>query len=879
MNCLAKLRLRFRALLQKEKLDADMAEEMRGHIEMRMRENIEAGMSADEARYAAMRQFGWAENIKETCREQRGVTWLEHLIQDLRYGARMLRKNPGFTAVAVLTLALGIGANTAVFSIVNGVLLKPLPYREPDKLVRVFNTFKEQGWDRVGVTAPAFVEWRKQNTVFEGIAATRGDSINLTGLGEPERVFGQSCSASLFQLLGVKPILGRPFTSAEEEFGKHRVVMLTYRFWQRHFNADPSVVGHALTLNGEPWDVIGVLPASFKYHSADIELWTPLAFPPWQLQEGHDSHNYDCIARLKPGVTMVQASAEMNAIHARLVTLNEAHRGWGVNFVPLQDVIVGDSRRSLLVLLGAVGFVLLIACVNVANLLLARAASRTKEFAIRSALGAARGRVIGQILTESTMLALIGGLLGWFVAFGSVQAFVASAPRDLPRVDEIGLDTRVFAFGLLVSLATGIIFGLAPAFAAAHADLSETLKTSERGSSEGSRGNGLRSSLVVAEVTLSLVLLVGAGLLIRSFLRLQEVDPGFRPAQVVVANISLSSKNYPNQVASGDFFMRLQERLASLPGVESAALAFGLPLQMENANIAVRVEGRPEPKPNEPGNARYLQITPDFFRAMGTPLLRGRDFTSRDTTNTPLVAIVNERFVRTFFPKEDPLGKRLSIGDGPARWTEIIGVVRDVRHESVAVNPEPAMYLPMSQRCWGLAQIVVRTAAKPISIAQMIRQTVLGLDSNQPVQNIRAMQSMVDETIAGRRLQMFLLSAFGAVALALAAIGISGVITYGVARRTREIGVRMALGAQMRDVLRLILGQGMKPVSAGLGLGVLGALGLTRLMSKLLFEIRPADPATFIVVIVLLGGVALAACWLPARRASKIEPMVALRYE
>ena len=595
MNCLRKAKARFQALFCKEELDTKMDDEMRLHLEMQTQENIEAGMNPEEARYTALRQFGWAESIKETCRDQRGVRRIENLAQDIRYGLRMLAKNRGFTTVAGLTLALGIGANAAMFSIVNGILLKPLSYREPERLIRVFNSSKERGLDQFNVTAPAFVEWRNQNTVFEGMAALHGADFNLTGRGEPERIIGQSCSSSFFQLLGVNPFIGRHFTTEEEQFGKDRVVMLSHRFWQRHFNADPGALGQALTLNSDTWLIVGVLPPGFKYRSADIELWTPLSFSPETLREGYGSHSYDCVARLKPGVTLAQAAAEMNAINARLADDHQPLRGWGVNLVPMQEVIVGNSRRSLLVLLGAVGFVLLIACSNVANLLLARTASRSKEFAIRAALGAARRRVIAQILTESTVLALIGGMLGWLLAFGAIQAFVATAPRDLPRIDEISLDVRVFAFGLLVSLITGILFGLAPAFATARASLSETLKTNARGSSEGFRGNRLRNSLVVTQLALSVVLLVGAGLLIHSFFRLQEVDPGFRPTRLVVATISLPSKDYAN--TSGTFFGRLQERLSTLPGVDSAALVFGLPLQLDNATLSVRVEGHPEPKP------------------------------------------------------------------------------------------------------------------------------------------------------------------------------------------------------------------------------------------------------------------------------------------
>ncbi|MBI3415458.1 MAG: ABC transporter permease [Verrucomicrobia bacterium] len=878
MKWLRTMRTRFVALFRKRELDADMNAEMRSHIEMRTQQNIEAGMNPEEARYAALRRFGWTESIKEDCREQRGVRWLENLAQDIRFGARQLRKNPGFTAVAVLTLALGIGANTAIFSFVNAILLRPLPYKEPEKLVMVFENHLGNSWRKGDVGAPMLGEWRKQSTVFEGLAARGRGTVILTGQGQPESLVAARFSANIFSLLGVKPLFGRNFLPEEETYGKHFVVLLSHELWQRRFGGDPNVVGQSITLEGEPYTVIGVMPPRTFFPERNTQVWVPLAFSPNRLSQRH-AHSYLVYGRLKPGVTLAQANAEMELISKRLEAANTENKGWGAEVHSLHEIMVGDTRRVLLVLLGSVGLVLLIGCANIANLVLARSVSRTREFAIRAALGAGRGQMIRQLLTESLLLAALGGLAGTLFASLALDALVRFSPPDLPRVWEgIHIDGRTLSLTALAVVFTGLFFGLVPALQFSNFSLARDLNESSRGASAGVLRQRLRGGLVVSEVALSVMLLVGAGLMIRSFSRLLSQPLGFRPEHVVRMNLILPDKKYPEQTERERFFDQVLARAQALPGVQSAGLVMGLPLGGDNNALAVWIPEAPKPKPGEAVAAGYAQVSPGYFRTMNIPLLQGRDFTDQDRTNTTPVLVVDETFVKNFKFGTNVFGRRVHIGES-VELGEIIGVIKDVKRTGMADAVRGEMYRSYKQLCWGGMTLVVRTQRDPAEVTRAIRTEVDAIDKDQPIQDVGTMTQLVASSVAPRRLSTQLLVGFAGVAMLLAALGLYGVLAYNVTQRTQEIGIRMALGARKQDVLSLVIQNGMKLALIGVGVGVAGALALTRVMERLLFDVKPADPLTFTCVSVLLLGVALVACWLPARRAARVDPMVALRQE
>jgi putative ABC transport system permease protein len=800
-------------------------------------------------------------------------------MNDLKFAFRQLLKNPGFTAVAVLTLALGIGANTAIFSVVNGVLLRPLPYPEPDRLLMIFESNPKAGWLKFSVAPPNFVDWRAQNELLENLAAVIGANYSLTGEDKPERILGTRVSASLFKVLGVLPALGRGFTSEEDQHGRHRVAILSQGLWERRFGSKPGVVGKAITLDAESYTVVGVMPAGFQFPKRDTEVWTPIAFTPDELSN-RGGHTMNVIGRLKPNVTVEQAEAEMQTVARRLeAQYPESNKGWSVRFVPLLEETVGASQRTLLVLFGAVGMVLLIACANVANLMLARAAARQKEFAIRAALGAGRIRVIRHLLTESLILAACGGALGLALAYWGIDILTVLKPANLPRVHEIKLDGWVLAFTLVLSSLTGIVFGLAPVLHASKGDLNEALKEGGRGSSAGFRGNRIRSLLVVSELALSLVLLTSAGLMIRTFLLLRQVDPGFKRDRVLSVDMSLPNAKYPSDHERVRFVEQLLKRVEVLPGIQSAATVFGVPMSGIDASISLSVEGRPPPAPGESSSAGYRQVSPNYFRTLGTPILKGRDFTERDGTNATPVVIVSEAFVRKFFSTEDPLGQRITVGDGGPNPCQIVGVARDVNRTGLDIAVDAEMYLPMLQRCWGYVELVARTVGDPLAFANTIRETVWALDKDQPLHSVRTLDQLVTNSVAQRRFAMLLLVTFAGVALVLAAVGIYGLMAYTVAQRTREIGIRMALGAQTADVLKLVIGRGMFLAGAGIAVGLPTALGLTRLMSSLLFETKPTDGVTIASVVIILAAIAVLACLVPARRAAKVDPMEALRCE
>jgi putative ABC transport system permease protein len=797
----------------------------------------------------------------------------------------MLAQRPGFTAAAVMALALGIGANSAIFSVVNAVLLRSLPYKEPNQLMIVQSTKRQDSRRSGSASYLDFADWRSQNQVFDEMAAFHSKGHTLTGASEPERIDGARVSASFFPLLGVETSLGRGFLPEEDKPKGERVAIISHGLWQRRFGSDPNIIGQSLTLDAQNYTVIGVLGAGFNF-PVEIEkadIWSPLALD-GQLLEQRGAHFLKVIARLKPGVSPQAAQAEITTIASRLEQqYPEDNTDRVVSLYSLYDHLVGGIRPALLVLLGAVGFVLLIACSNVANLLLARAAGRQREIAIRMALGATRGRIVRQLITESLILAFIGGGAGLLLALWGVESLIALSPANLPRLSGVGVDGWVLSFTLLISMMTGIIFGLAPALKASKPDLNDALKEGGRGSTEGFSGRRLRNLLVVSEMALALVLLISAGLLIRSFLRLQQVNAGFDPSNVLTAQVGLPESKYKEGVQVSAFFEQTLERIAALPGVESAGGITVLPLSGNNMRTSFTVQNRPAPPPGQEPLAELRTVTPGYFRTLRIPLLRGEEFTENYKRGSPGRIIINDTMARRFWPDEDPIGQRVSIGISlddadPTVW-EIVGIVGDVRHASLDVEPSPEMYVSHSQMSWPFLTLVVRSSSDPMAMAGPVRDQILAIDKDQPVSSIRSMERMVSASIAQPRFYLLLLGIFAALALVLAAVGIYGVLSYSVTQRMHEIGIRMALGAEPADVIKLVVGQGMMLALAGVAIGLIGAFVFTRLMSSMLYGVSATDPVTFAALALLLTAVALLASYIPARRATKVDPMVALRYE
>jgi putative ABC transport system permease protein len=788
----------------------------------------------------------------------------------------MLLNQPGLMLLAILTLALGIGANTAIFSVVNAALLKPLPYPEPDRLVWIWGSIRNGG-NRASVSPPDFLDYRAQNSVFElfGASFTVGAPLNLTGGGEPERLNGRVVTANYFAALGVKPLYGRTFLPEEEQTGRHKVVVLSYGLWQRRFGEDQSIIGKEITLNNENTTVIGVMPPDFLPPQTS-ELWLPAPFDLPGMKQ-RQAHFMRPIGRLKPGVTLDQAQAEMNLIAGRLeAQYPDSNARWSLRLVPLREQLVGNIRPTLQILLGAVAFVLLIACANVANLLLARAVSRRKEIAIRSALGATRWRVFRQMLTESLLIGLLGGTLGALIAAWGIDLIAALSANYLPPTVRIGIDTTVLFFTLVVSLLTSVFFGLAPALQILKVDFNETLKAEGRSAAESFQRNRTRSLLVILETAIAVMLLIGAGLLIRSLARLQNVDPGFMAENVLTLRLDLPEKKYDTPEKTKRFFSLLETRLTALPGVELVGMTTELPLSGQPNDTGFTVEGRAQVRPNDRYGADFRRVNRHFLPAMRIPLLRGRHFTEQEVSASAPVLIISENLAQVVFPDEDPLGQRLILGP-TTEPREIIGIAGDVSHRGLGANKFATMYLPMHATGW--KNLVIRTTADPMSLAPAVRSEIKALDHELALANIQPMRRLVYESTAEPRYRTTLLGWFAITALLLAAVGIYGVVSYAVTQRTHEIGVRVALGAQHRDVLRLIIGQGMKLVVIGAALGLAVALGLTRVLSNLLFGVTASDPLTFTLIPLLLIAVALLACWIPARRAAKVDPMVALRYE
>lgn len=804
-------------------------------------------------------------------------------MNDLRYCFRTLCGSPAFTTVAVVLLALGIGANTAIFSVVNAVLLRPLPYQDPERLVMVWENFRALGRPTNLVSPANFLDWQAQNGVFEQMAAIQSLSLNLTGQGEPEELQAQMVSGNYFAVLGVQPALGRAFSLEEDQPAGPLVVVLSHRLWQRRFGADRGVIGRSVTLSGAPVTVIGVMGADSLVLPAlgqAPEAWQPIRLDPARDYRADAGRYLAAIARLRPGVSRPQAEADMDAIARRLARQHrDFNKGWGATVVPLQQQYVGEARPALLVLLGAVGLVLLIACANVANLLLARATLRRREMAVRAALGAGRWRLIRQLLLESVSLAALGGALGLLLGWWGARLLVALAPKAIPLLDQVRLDGPVLAFTMGISLLTGVIFGLAPSLAASPANLREEL---QEGSARAGAGGGsqlLRRALVVLEVALSVILLVGAGLLIRSFLRLQSVDPGFRAANLLTFRLLLPRRQYrePRQWAS--FFREAVERIGALPGVQSAGAINFLPFSGMVSGAYFVVEGRPAPEPADRPTAAVTVVTPGYFRTMAVPLLRGRVFTPRDTAESRGVLVINQTMAHLFFPAEDAVGKRLAVQMGNRVPGEIVGVVGDVKHHGFDSPVRPMIFYPFTQLPYQYMVVVVRAASDPRGLAGPVVGAIRSMDPNQAVAQVRPMEEVLSDSVSRARFIMLLLAIFAAVALALAVVGIYGVVSYLVTQRTREIGIRMALGATPRDVLRMVVGHGAILAVAGVAIGLAGSWASTRLMSRLLFGVSAYDPAICGGTAALLTAVSVVAAWIPARRAARVDPMVALRHE
>jgi len=890
----AKIRARIAELGLPPVRETEIVEEFSQHLTDEYEAAINRGASEEEARHAVFEELNASDFLsRELKRVERRApanavipgregNLFADIGQDLRYGLRTLIKNPGFTIVAVIALALGIGANSAIFSVVNAVLLRPLPYKNPDQLVVIWENATHLGFPKDTPSPANFLDWRQQSSLFEGMAAFAERSFNLTGVGEPERLDGRRVSANLFEMLGVKPIVGRTFVPQEDQPGA-KVVLLNESLWKRRFGGDPGVIGRAVNLNGKPYTVVGVLPQTVRLPTPGNwrdQVWVPLAFPSEEAAS-RGAHYLEVIARMKTGMTLPKAQAEMDTIAARLAQQYpdfNARRGAVVT--PLHEEIVGKMKSPLLILLGAVAFVLLIACANVANLLLARAAVRQKEIALRLALGANRARLTKQLLVESVLLSLVGGLVGLGLAYFGLNVLTRFIPQDVAQADTITIDAKVLLFTLAVAVITGLIFGLAPATQASHFNLNETLKEGGRDSGGGVRSKRLRNSLVIAEVATSFILLVGAGLLINSFVHLRTLDPGFRADHLLALNVDLSEVKYPDTQRRTAFFEEVTHRVQTLPGVQSVAVAGNLPFTYNGDSTSIAVEGIPDPPIDQWPDVIYRTIGPGYLATMGIPLVRGRDFNDQDTLDTTPVVVISEKTAKRYWPNEDPIGKRLKTGatasDVP--WRTVIGLVKDVRQNDFIAEPKMQMYFSYRQVKDLVANaLVVRTSVDPLSLATPVRNTIWAVDKDQPVANIDSMEHIVAGAVARQRFSMLLLAIFAGLALALAAVGIYGVMSYSVAQQTREIGIRIALGAQRRDVLRMTVKEGLKLVGVGLLIGLTSAFVLTRVMESLLFGISATDPVTFGIICVVLLMVAALASYIPALRATTVDPMVALR--
>ncbi|MBA2242140.1 MAG: ABC transporter permease [Chthoniobacterales bacterium] len=859
-------------------MERELSEELSSYVELLTEKNMKDGMNETDARRAALVEVGGVEQVKEEVRASRTGFSLETFLMDLRYGMRSLLKKPGFTLTAVIALALGIGANTAIFSVINGVLLRSLSYADPEKLVMVWEHNLQEN-DRQNVVSPGnFLDWSSQSKSFEQMAAFVSRPTNLTGGREPEEIRVQLVSQGFFPALGVQPMLGRAFTPEEDRIGNDLVVILSHALWQNRFGASPQILGQTVTMNGRQRTVIGVMPPGFHFLDDKVLAWMPMAMDPAINYREVGGRYLQVMARLKPGVTIEQAQAEMTGIGKQI---EQAHpkfnAGWNVALLPMHEQVVGEIKPILIVLFAAVAFVLLIACANVANLLLSRAAARQKELALRAALGASRTRLVRQMLTESVLLATMGGLLGVILAYWGIQLLIGFGPDNIPRLNEITIDPRVLGFTLAVSLFTGLLFGLIPALQASRPDLNDALKEGSRGST-GGRSRTLRNVFVIAEVSIALVLLIGAGLMIRSFMQLQSVETGFRPENVLTMRVQLPRTKYkePHQIV--DFFKQAQDRIAAVPGVQAIGAISYLPLTGPAARDAFKIVGQPEPAPGQENPTEVRVITPTYFQAMGIPLLKGRLLDERDGKE-PRVLLINETLARKYFPNDDPIGKRIEVTWGEGGPDEIVGVVGDIKEGALDKEPEAAVYWPHSREPYSGMALIVRTAGDAARFGAAVQKEIRGLDPDQPIADLRTMKQVISKSIARPRFNTLLLTIFAGVALVLASVGLYGVMNYSATQRTHEVGIRMALGATRADIMRLVVGNGMLLTLVGIGIGVVASWGLTRVMQSFLFGVGATDAVTFIAVSGLLILVALVANYIPARKATRVNPVIALRYE
>jgi putative ABC transport system permease protein len=867
---------------RRERMMEALDQDIREHVEVETRDNIARGMSPEEARRAAMVKFGNANRVQEDTREVWSFVWLEQLVQDIRYGLRMIWKSPGFTAVVVLTLALGIGANTAIFSVVYAVLLRPLPYQDASRVILLNETTPKVG--TVSVSYPNFIDWRNQNHTFSQMAAVHQVSFSLTGVSRPERISGVAVSPAFLSILGVRPFLGRDFDASEERAGTAAVLLLSYDLWKSHLGSDPEAVGKTISLDGRTFTIAGVLPASFRWLDKTdfvepIGVWAtnnPAA------SERGERGDASVVGKLGPGATLASARAEMDGIAARLAreypVVNDE---FGVELTTMRDAFVSDSRPVLLILFGAVLFVLLIACANVANLFLVRGASRGKEIALRAAFGASRGRIARQMLAESFILAFLGGGLGLAFAFWGIHAISRWIPTGMLGGATVDLNGSVFIFvgGLVVVAA--FIFGLAPAAHLTTPDLQSGLKESGRTSSASTAQNKLRGAFAVAEISLALVLLVGAGLMAKSLYHLMSVNPGFRPDRVLTMDMDLPERHYSTDPAVLNFWQQVLDRVQALPGVESAAVGTVIPLTDDHSRSDITIEGMELPKPGDYPHPDFHVVSAGYLATLGIPLVRGRTFTDADDEKAPDVGMINGLVAARFFSGVDPLGKRFVVGHSGDKnhWITIVGVAGDTKLYGLANPARLEIYIPFRQAPRTNMDVLVKSAVGPATLSSAIRDIVGNIDKDQPISQTTTMDQLVSDSIAPRRITLVLLGLFSGLALILAAIGIYGVISYSVAQRTHEIGIRSALGAQRGDLMGMILKQGAKTAVAGVGIGLVVALGLTQLMKSLLFGVSAIDPLTFISVALVLVLVALVATYVPARRAMNVDPLVALKYE
>jgi predicted permease len=879
MSLLPRLTSLWRNLFRKERVERELAEEVSHYLDLLVESKINEGLESAEARRQALLELGGVEQVKEHVREVRMGHDLETLLQDLRFALRMTLKHPGFSLVAILTLSLGIGATTAIFSVVNAVLLRQLPINDPERVVVIHDQLPQLNLPRTEVSALQYLDYSNRPDVFESTAALTQRGLNLTGVNVPQRLQTGRATASLFPLLGINPLVGHLFTAEEDKFGNQHVTLLSYGTWQRLFNADPGVAGRTLQLDGEGYEIIGVIPAGVEELYPNIDIWIPMAFSPRELAEGRRwSLTLTMLARLKPGVGLQQAQAAMSNFTHNMA--GDHPDDFNIEVRLLIEERVSDVRKPLYILLCAVVGVLLISCSNIANLLLARASVRAREMAIRAALGAGRRRIVQQLLTESVVLGITGGALGVLFAAWGMSALTAMAPADLPRISEARLDARALCFTLAVSLASAVVFGLIPALLASKTDLVGSLKESGRSESASPSRHRLRRMLVIAEVSLAVVLLISAGLLLRSFVKLLNVSPGFDSHNVLTLRLSLPRTQYSDSAQVAGFINAALERVSATPGVQHAAVAYQPPFTPGGDNSVFSIRDR-QAAPGDPEpHADYLFITSDYFRAMGIPLLKGRLFERSDVrTEGPIgdgsAIIIDEALAKRFWPDRDPLGANIGWGtQGP--WGTIVGIVGSVHTKDLIEAPKGTIYFPWY---FGSSTLVVRTADDPRSLAQTIREQVLAVDANQPLYDIKTMDERLARSLEARRFAVTLLGIFAALALLLAAIGLYGVIAYLVTQRRHEIGIRVALGATGVDVLKLVLGQAIRLALIGVAIGLAAAFAFTRLLSSLLFGVSPTDPLTFAVICVILIAVALMASYVPARRATRIDPMVALRYE